>query len=281
MATTRRSAAKDTEPAAKRAKTAPAFSAGDSIPEGIVVNQDGEDVNLAEKFADSVLVLFSYPKASTPGCTKQTNGFGEIYQQFKDLGAEVYGISADSPKAQTNFKEKTGVDFDLLSDPQYTLLGPLNAKKNPKGVIRCHWVFSNGKAVAVEHLVKPGDSPELALKSVKELGKTEDQTNENEPDKADESESKSASNDSEKIEEQTSEDKNDVGDASAIDSKEEEAETKSQDQPETQSETKSEAHSETTTETPSDNQVEDQVEDVTSEDTKEPLAEPKATEVKS
>lgn len=166
-----RKATSAAEPSAKRAKTdakPSAFGVGDPLPSVTLQTQDGESVDLAERYADSILVLFAYPRASTPGCTKQTSGFGDLYDQFQELGAAVYGISADTPKAQSSFKAKTGVEFDLLSDPHFELLQPLGGKKNPKSVVRSHWVFVNGKAVLVEHQVKPAESPEAALEAVKE-----------------------------------------------------------------------------------------------------------------
>jgi len=155
---------------------------GDALPRVEVTLQTGAEVNLAEAYGDKILAIFAYPKASTPGCTRQTSGFGELYPEFSKLGVAVFGLSADSPKAQTTFKEKTGVDFDLISDPQYELLGPLGAKKSPKGVLRSHWLFVNGKAVLVEHGVKPAESPEAVLAAAKEYAKKDAPAEDSKPD---------------------------------------------------------------------------------------------------
>lgn len=139
------------------------------LPDVEVSIQNGEKVNLAKKYKKGILVLFSYPKANTGGCTRQTSGFGALYPEFKKAGAAVYGISADSLHSQTSFKNKTEIGFDLISDPNYEVIGPLHAKKQPKGIIRSHWVFLDGVAELEAHQVKPDASPTDALTEVKKL----------------------------------------------------------------------------------------------------------------
>jgi thioredoxin-dependent peroxiredoxin len=62
------------------------------------------------------LVLYFYPKDSTPGCTTEGGDFRDLHKQFLKAGAEVYGISRDSVKSHENFKAKQGFPFELLSD---------------------------------------------------------------------------------------------------------------------------------------------------------------------
>lgn len=75
----------------------------------------GGTFRLSESRAES-LVLYFYPKDNTPGCTKEGVQFGELHDQFRRLGCEVYGISRDSLKSHQNFKAKMGFPFELLSD---------------------------------------------------------------------------------------------------------------------------------------------------------------------
>ncbi|PRT54508.1 Peroxiredoxin DOT5 [Wickerhamiella sorbophila] len=175
MATTRKRSSEQASPSAKKAKAesnrSNAIAIGDQIPDVTIPDQDGKEVALRD--IKGVLVLFSYPKASTPGCTRQTRGFGEHYAEFAKLNATVYGLSADSEKAQTTFKTKLGLPFGLLSDTKYELLGPLGGKKSPKGVIRSHWVFVDGKLVFAEHGVKPDASPVDTLEAVKSRTESE------------------------------------------------------------------------------------------------------------
>lgn len=137
---------------------------GDSLPNVTLKNQAGEDVNLSEMAASgTTIVLFSYPKASTPGCTRQACSFRDRYAEFSaDVSAggkvAVFGISADSPTAQTNFKTKQNLPYDLLCDPEFKLLGPLGCKKPPKSVVRSHFVVKDGRFVVVARGVKPDSS---------------------------------------------------------------------------------------------------------------------------
>lgn len=64
------------------------------------------------------LVLYFYPKDSTPGCTAEGQAFAALHDQFRKAGAEVYGISRDSLKSHENFKSNLGFPFDLLADTE-------------------------------------------------------------------------------------------------------------------------------------------------------------------
>jgi peroxiredoxin Q/BCP len=64
------------------------------------------------------VVLYFYPKDSTPGCTTEAQQFGELYPKFKRAGVEVFGVSRDSVKSHDNFKAKLNLPFELVSDPE-------------------------------------------------------------------------------------------------------------------------------------------------------------------
>ena len=64
------------------------------------------------------LVLYFYPRDNTPGCTREGSDFRDFHQAFKAAGAEVYGISRDSPKSHEAFRAKMKFPFQLLSDPE-------------------------------------------------------------------------------------------------------------------------------------------------------------------
>ncbi len=67
-------------------------------------------------FKGEKIILFFYPKASSTGCTNEALAFKELYEEFRKLGVAVLGISRDSVKAQSNFKTKYDLPFELLSD---------------------------------------------------------------------------------------------------------------------------------------------------------------------
>ncbi|EAS19529.1 peroxiredoxin, AhpC/Tsa family [Flavobacteria bacterium BBFL7] len=94
---------------------------GDKAPDFSVLNQDGNTVSLSD-FKGKKLVLFFYPKASTPGCTAEACNLRDNVLRFRESGYEILGASADSPKRQSNFKNKYELPYDLLSDEDHTLL---------------------------------------------------------------------------------------------------------------------------------------------------------------
>lgn len=99
------------------------------------------------------------------GCTKQGQGMRDNIDQFKKKGFQVFGISADSPKAQLTFKTKQNFPYSLLSDPDFKLLGPLGAQRpGEKKVIRSHWIIDkSGVLRDIQIQVSPAVSVERAL----------------------------------------------------------------------------------------------------------------------
>ncbi len=96
-----------------------------------------------EDWAGSWVVLYAYPKDSTPGCTAEACDFRDNWARVQALGAKVYGLSRDSLKSHQNFIAKQALPFPLLSDPEATLLRALGAfgrkvmyGKEVEGIIR-------------------------------------------------------------------------------------------------------------------------------------------------
>ena len=88
---------------------------GDKVPGFTVNNQDGEPVSLSD-YKGKKLIVFFYPKASTPGCTAEACNLRDNYKELQKQGFELLGVSADSEKRQTNFKNKYEFPFPLLAD---------------------------------------------------------------------------------------------------------------------------------------------------------------------
>ena len=89
---------------------------GDTAPDFALPADDGRTVTLAEELAKGPVVLFFYPKAMTPGCTKESCHFRDLGAEFAALGAQRLGISLDGVARQHEFSEKYGFDYPLLSD---------------------------------------------------------------------------------------------------------------------------------------------------------------------
>lgn len=88
---------------------------GDKAPDFQSINQDGNAVSLSD-FSGKKLVLFFYPKASTPGCTLEACNLSDNYSRFVAQGYDVLGVSADNTMRQSNFKNKFEFPYDLLAD---------------------------------------------------------------------------------------------------------------------------------------------------------------------
>ncbi len=92
---------------------------GQAVPDFTGVTNQG-DISLASLQGKQV-VLYFYPKDSTPGCTTQAQGFRDLYDEFKQAGCEIIGVSRDSLKSHANFTEKQQIPFPLIADTDETL----------------------------------------------------------------------------------------------------------------------------------------------------------------
>ena len=119
-----------------------------------LVNQDGERVTSGD-LAGKRYVMFFYPRAMTPGCTQESCDFRDSYQDFRDAGYDVIGVSPDPPSRNAKFKENERLTFDLLSDEDHSLAESLGAwgektmyGKTSEGLIRSTFVVDEDGSVA-------------------------------------------------------------------------------------------------------------------------------------
>ncbi|WP_027077925.1 peroxiredoxin [Maribacter antarcticus] len=89
---------------------------GDKIPFFTLPDSEGRPFSVKDIIGKQAFVVYFYPKNNTPGCTKEACDFRDSYEDFKKLGAEVIGISADSVKSHSRFGKKHDLPFILLSD---------------------------------------------------------------------------------------------------------------------------------------------------------------------
>ena len=94
---------------------------GDNAPNFQSSDEAGNSLSLAD-FKGKKLVLFFYPKASTPGCTLEACNLSDNYARFTALGYDILGASADSAKKQNNFKKKYGFPYPLLADEDKSVI---------------------------------------------------------------------------------------------------------------------------------------------------------------
>ncbi|KAL7949466.1 thioredoxin-like protein [Trichoderma barbatum] len=138
---------------------------------GEIQTNDGDSTSLKKLVDDSKsgVVLFTYPKASTPGCTTQVCLFRDSYDPLTADGLAIYGLSTDSTKANTTFKEKQKLPYPLLCDPQATLIAAIGLKKQPKGTQRGVFVVNKEGKVLVAEAGGPAATADRVKALVKEL----------------------------------------------------------------------------------------------------------------
>ena len=97
------------------------LKAGDKVPEFNAMDQDGNSVSLSD-YKGKKLVVFFYPKANTPGCTAEACNLRDYYKELQDAGYSLLGVSADSQKKQSNFRDKYEFPFPLLADEDRSVI---------------------------------------------------------------------------------------------------------------------------------------------------------------
>src|ERR1700726_2421529 len=101
---------------------------GDPAPAFQLAADDGREISLKD-FRGKHVVLYFYPKASTPGCTTEAIEFRDLKEEFDKLNAVILGCSADSVESQAKFKAKQNLNFPLLSDPEFIVIEAYDARR--------------------------------------------------------------------------------------------------------------------------------------------------------
>ncbi|AQQ70663.1 Putative peroxiredoxin [Limihaloglobus sulfuriphilus] len=146
---------------------------GDKAPDFSLVNQNSETVTLSRLKGKKVLVYF-YPKADTPGCTKQACSIRDTSENLKQKSITAIGISPDEPDKIKKFDDKYNLGFDLLSDPNHETAQAWGAwgeksmyGKKYMGIIRSSFlVDEKGRISQASYKVKPEDTIKNALEAL-------------------------------------------------------------------------------------------------------------------
>ena len=137
------------------------LSTGDTAPDFTLTSDTGDSVSLKDLRGQKVIVYF-YPAAMTPGCSKQACDFTDSLDSLKAAGYEVVGISKDKPEKLAKFRERDSLTITLLSDPDKSVLNAWGAYglkklygKEVEGVIRSTFVVDEaGKIELAQYNVK-------------------------------------------------------------------------------------------------------------------------------
>jgi len=146
---------------------------GKPAPDFELTNDGGERVKLSD-FRGKPVVLYFYPKDDTPGCTTQACAIRDDYGVFEEHGAVVLGVSPDSETSHVKFKQKYGLPFTLLADPEHEVAEAYDVWKEKSfggrkymGVERSTFLIdSEGRVSKVLHRVKPDTHVEQVLEAL-------------------------------------------------------------------------------------------------------------------
>jgi peroxiredoxin Q/BCP len=150
----------------------------DKAPEFTLLDQDENKVSLKD-FRGKNVVLYFYPRADTPGCTKESCEFRDTDRKIQKAGAVILGISADAPKAQKKFQEKYHLPFTLLADTEKKVCNAFGVIKEKNmygrkvmGIARTTFIIGpDGKIAHIFNNVKPEGHAEQVLEYLKEAAK--------------------------------------------------------------------------------------------------------------
>lgn len=147
-----------------------ALAPGEDAPDFQLLDQDGREVALSD-FRGQPVVLYFYPKASTPGCTTQACGVRDHRAQYDHAGAVVLGVSPDPVRKLKKFADEQALDFRLLSDEDHAVAERYGVWVQKSMYGRTYWgnertsfvVDRDGCVGAVLQKVKPAEHDELVL----------------------------------------------------------------------------------------------------------------------
>ena len=153
------------------------LEAGDKAPAFSLPDQDGKKVALKDLLGKTT-VLYFYPADDTPGCTKEACQFNDNLATFSRAGAHVVGISPDGAAKHQRFRDKYGLRFPLLSDPEHKVMESYGAwgektlyGKKTTGVIRSTFLLDDkGKVVRAWYNVRADGHAEKVLEEVRSKG---------------------------------------------------------------------------------------------------------------
>jgi thioredoxin-dependent peroxiredoxin len=143
---------------------------GQEAPDFELTSDSGERVRLSQ-FRGRPVVLYFYPKDDTPGCTAQACGIRDSYEDFEKNGAVVLGVSPDEESSHVKFKQKYGLPFTLLADPEHEVADEYGVWGERKYMGKTYWgverstflIDENGRVSKVMRRVKPDTHAEQVL----------------------------------------------------------------------------------------------------------------------
>ena len=155
---------------------------GADAPKVSSLDQDGKEIDLGKVFSEGTSLVYFYPKADTPGCTKQACNLRDEFAAVTDAGIKVYGVSNDTPEDQKAFAEKFDLPFTLIADKKGEVIKAFGVPANPRGfAARQSFLVRDGKVIWRDLKAAPATQAKDAIaaaKGEKSTGKEHDENHE-------------------------------------------------------------------------------------------------------
>lgn len=144
------------------------LAVGAEAPKLSAVDQNGEKVDLAAKFSKGTTLVYFYPKADTPGCTKQACNLRDAFAEVQDAGIEVIGVSGDKPKSQKAFEVKYKLQFTLIADADTKVMQAFGVPvRAGHFAARQSFLIKDGKVIWVDLKASPKTQAQDAIAAAK------------------------------------------------------------------------------------------------------------------
>ena len=144
---------------------------GGALPAVTVLDHEGKSVELAKVGAQGLLLVYFYPKADTPGCTKQGCSLRDSWGELQAKGVTVFGVSTDKPDSQKAFREKYNLPFRLLADADKRVLAGFGLSSTLGFAPRTAYLFENGKCIWIDTKSSTTDQAAVVLEFLASRGK--------------------------------------------------------------------------------------------------------------
>ena len=147
------------------------LAVGARIPSVTVNDHEGKPVSLSEAGSKGLLLVYFYPKASTPGCTKQGCSLRDGWSDLQKAGVQVLGVSTDDEAAQKKFRDEYSFPFRLLADHEKKVTEAFGVKNLVGMASRSAFLFKDGVCVWVDPKGSTADQAQQVLGYLKSTGK--------------------------------------------------------------------------------------------------------------
>ncbi len=141
---------------------------GADAPKVKTTDQNGKEVDLGKELAEGTSLVYFYPKADTPGCTKQACNLRDEFEAVKEAGIKVFGVSADTEEDQKKFAEKYDLPFTLLADKKGEVIKAFGVPtRGPGFASRQSFLVRDGKIIWRDLKATPTTQAEDAIAAAK------------------------------------------------------------------------------------------------------------------